>query len=595
MNHWITRLGGTSVLLAIHAGASVHAFEPETGDIYQNQAIYEYALDNHLESVLHLLTHDSEDTQRSLFTAHELLNYGLYNAAEKRFLALLEEGVLDKNERGEMYLKLARYAYERGYDDAAAATLAAMESDLGNLRFYDRELLAALVAGRRGDLETSIDKLSNRRVAGRTNYGKYNLAMALYAAGDDRQARSNLDQIGRELVNDPLEHALRDQANLTLAYDYLRKANGAEALPILQRIRLDGPFSDEALLAVGWAELSAVAEKRVRLTSGETQDTIGGVVGAILAPGKVNEDLRQRLGMLRARKASQDETLRYRRAIKAWQTLARRDVRQTAVLEVEVALPWALAQLEEKEAARKYYKIGLQRLQVAAKRLESAIEAVRSGRMFETLVRNKPDQYSGWAWRATELADADETWYLAEILASSLFQEALKNYRDLRQLERRIEQEKATLERGSLGLQAPASADSLIQRQRAKYTEPLFPGLSPQLQLATVTGKFPRNETLEGLLQWTYRFNPRYALKLTRGLSMIPGSFDLASKPLLTESEALLADIRAALPAQRQLLEDIALRNLELQREAIRKYEIESRFSLARLYDTQSGKEEGTP
>ncbi len=565
------------------------AFEPEKGDLSQNKALYQHTVGNHLDAVVELLTDSKDDTDHALFITHELLNYGLYDAAEKRFLELIQQGGVSSSERAELYLRLARYAFERGYDDAAIATLTAMEEDLGSARYYDRELLAAQVAGRSGNLQESISRLDNRRVAGRSNFGKYNLAMALFAAGEEREARANLDQIGRELVNDPIEHALRDQANLTLAYDYLRVANGSAALPVLQRIRLDGPFSYEALLALGWAELSSVAADAVRLQDGETQDTIGGVLGTILRPGSVNEELRQRLGMMRARKADEDDTLRYRRAINAWQTLARRDIRKTAVLEVEVALPWALTQLGENDAARRYYKVGLSRLEVAAKRLDSAIAAVSDGRMFETLVRNKPEQYSGWNWRATELADADETWYLADTLASTMFQEALKNYRDLRQLDRRISREITDLEAGSQRTLAPASATSLIRRERLKHKEPLYPGLTPQLQMATEIGRFPRNETLEGLLSWTYRFNPKYALTLTEGLSMIPASTDSAAQPLLTESKALLADIRAALPAQRQLLEDIALRDLNAQRDAIRKYQIEARFSLARLYDASNG------
>ncbi len=591
MSSWLRSLP----LLALAVPLSVTAYEPEKGDLAQNRALYQYAMGNHLDAVLELLTHGRGDIDHALFTTHELLNYGLYNAAEKRFLGLLSEGGISSTERAELYLRLARYAFERGYDDAASATLSAMEGDLGSDRYYDRELLAAQVAGRRGELQESISRLENRRVSGRTNFGKYNLAMALFAAGEDREARANLDQIGREIVNDPLEHALRDQANLTLAYDYLRVANGSAALPVLQRIRLDGPFSYEALLALGWAELSAVAADAVRLREGETQDTIGGVLGTILRPGSINEELRQRLGMMRARKADQDDTLRYRRAINAWQTLAKRDIRKTAVLEVEVALPWALSQLGENEAARRYYKVGLARLEVAAKRLDSAIAAVSDGRMFETLVRNKPEQYSGWDWRATELADADETWYLADTLASTIFQEALKNYRDLRQLERRISREIADLEGGSQRVLAPASAEALILRERRKYTDPLFPGLSPQLQMATELGRFPRNETLEGLLSWTYRFNPKYALTLTEGLSMAPASVDAAAKPLLTEATALLADIRDAIPAQRQLLENIALRDLNAQREAIRKYQIEARFSLARLFDASTGAEDKEP
>lgn len=575
-------------LLAVAVGATAlpaSAYEPSRGDFRHNQALYQHTIGNHLDAALELLTQSIGSTDHALFTTHELLNYGLYNAAEQRFLGLLAQNELSREERSELYLRLARYAFERGYDDAAAATLQAMEEDLGNYSFYERELLGAMVAGRQRRLEESITRLSDRRVAGRTNFGKYNLAMALFAAGDVRSARTKLDDIGREIANNPLEHALRDQANLTLAYDYLREANGSAALPVLQRIRVDGPFSEEALLALGWAELSAVAANRVRLREQDTQDTVGGVLGTILRPGKVDEDLRRRLGMLQSGENKNDGTLRYRRAISAWQTLAQRDVRRTAVLEVEVALPWALTQLGEYEAARRYYNVGLARLDVASKRLDSAIEATRNGRMFETLIRSRPNEYSGWNWRATELADADETWYLANTLGTTLFQEALKNYRDLRQLSRRLQADIRSLENGPQSVLAAGDAAELIRRERQRYRDPLFPGLEPQLQIATELNRFPRNETLEGLLQWTYRFDPKRDLDLSRDLSVMPGSVSAEARPLLEEAQTLLADVEAAIPAQRKLLEEIALNTLLEQQEAIRKYQIEARFALARLYD----------
>ena len=587
-------LRGLAVALLLGHGVSATAdFTPEAGGFDRNRALYEHHTGDHLAASLALLRSPEGDKPHALFTTHALLNYGLYNAAEDRFLGLLDAGLLTRAERAELYLKLARYAYERGYDAAADATLAAMEEDLGNYGYYERELLAALIAGRSGRLQESITRLDNRRVAGRSNFGKFNLAMALFAAGDIREARIKLDQIGRELVNDPLEHALRDRANLTLAYDYLREADGSAALPVLQRIRLDGPFSEEALLALGWAELSAIAPDSIRTRSQDTDDTIGGVLGTILRPGRVDEDLRRRLGMLRAREPGEETDLRYRRAIRAWQTLAQRDLRETPVLEVEVALPWALKELGEIDAARKYYHLGLKRLEVAAGRLESAMEAVRSGRMFETLIRADSQQYAGWAWRATELADADETWYLAQTLASTPFQEALKNYRDLRQLQRRLRQSIGEMERGAAGLLAASNADNLIRSQRGAQQQAVFPGLKPQLKMATELGRFPRNETLEGLLNWSYRFNPKQALDLTRGLARAPEALSASARPLVEEANALLVDIEQALPEQRALLESIAMEDLSAQREAIRKYQIEARFALARLYDVHNEDTDG--
>jgi hypothetical protein len=48
--------------------------------------------------------------------------------------------------------------------------------------------------------------------------------------------------------------ALRDKANLALGYAYLQANQPGAARPVLERVRLTGPMSNKALLGVGWAE-----------------------------------------------------------------------------------------------------------------------------------------------------------------------------------------------------------------------------------------------------------------------------------------------------------------------------------------------------
>ena len=48
--------------------------------------------------------------------------------------------------------------------------------------------------------------------------------------------------------------ALRDRANLALGFAYLQANEPARARPALERVRLDGPYSNKALLGIGWAD-----------------------------------------------------------------------------------------------------------------------------------------------------------------------------------------------------------------------------------------------------------------------------------------------------------------------------------------------------
>ena len=62
--------------------------------------------------------------------------------------------------------------------------------------------------------------------------------------------------------------SLRDKANLALGFALLQAQRAAEARPILERVRLEGPFSSMALLGVGWADSVARANSSARWCRG---------------------------------------------------------------------------------------------------------------------------------------------------------------------------------------------------------------------------------------------------------------------------------------------------------------------------------------
>ena len=96
-----------------------------------------------------------------------------------------------------------------------------------------------------------------------TAYAQFNLGVALVrkepAARGDRlsRPRGQDGDAGRGAAG-----SLRDKANLALGFAYLQSKRPAEARPILERVRLEGPFSSMALLGVGWADSSLGEFKR---------------------------------------------------------------------------------------------------------------------------------------------------------------------------------------------------------------------------------------------------------------------------------------------------------------------------------------------
>jgi hypothetical protein len=102
------------------------------------------------------------------------------------------------------------------------------------------------------------------------------------------------------------------------------------------------------------------------------------------------------------------------------------------------------------------------------------IKAIRDGKMIDTMVEQNPGEEMGWFWKIRDLAEMPRARHLAQILAQHEFQEALKNYRDLRFLARNLEEwrDKLGVFEDMLATRRKAFADRLpIVRERQQQID----------------------------------------------------------------------------------------------------------------------------
>src|SRR5262249_11985109 len=85
----------------------------------------------------------------------------------------------------------------------------------------------------------------------------YNLGIALLQAGKQQEAIAQLDKAGQLEASGPAGLAIRDKAKMVLGSILFESGNFERAKQALDRVRLEGPFSNEALLRAGWADTSA--------------------------------------------------------------------------------------------------------------------------------------------------------------------------------------------------------------------------------------------------------------------------------------------------------------------------------------------------
>jgi len=71
-----------------------------------------------------------------------------------------------------------------------------------------------------------------------------------------QDAIEQLDKAGQLPAGDPAALAIRDKSNLVLGTMLFESGNFERARQALDRVHLEGPFSNQALLRAGWAEAS---------------------------------------------------------------------------------------------------------------------------------------------------------------------------------------------------------------------------------------------------------------------------------------------------------------------------------------------------
>lgn len=145
---------------------------------------------------------------------------------------------------------LAKDWIHRGHLDGAAALLASTGT-------AEARLLLADVLVRQDRAVAAADVLAGvRSPQDLASYARFNRAILLDRAGDVSGAAALFDELGRMDARGTEMLALRDKANIALGFARLRDGNLAGARAALERVRLESPFSDQALFGLGWVSLA---------------------------------------------------------------------------------------------------------------------------------------------------------------------------------------------------------------------------------------------------------------------------------------------------------------------------------------------------
>lgn len=510
------------------------------------------------------------------------LGFGMQTQAQQRYTRIAA-GEHDAADLARARLQLARLAYQRGYYAEALDGLNRLRDQLPSSLLEDWRLLVSSTLTAEGRFGEAVEVLSLGDPDDLGPVLRYNLGVALIRDGKAQEGRRELNRVGTMDVANLEQLVLRDKANLTLGYQYLEAQQGEDARTVFGRIRTSGPFSNRALLGLGWAEVAPVTQPKGEVTEeAEGKDTPDSL-GTLLRPGYVDPQARARLTtheIKTVKGLTPEEQEALLRALVPWVELAKRDPMDPAVQEGMLAIPWALDRLQDYEQSLARYTEAIATLETARQRMEQATRSIRGGRMVETIVRRDLDSERGWMWRLRDLPDAPETYFLQTLLAEHRFQEALKNYRDARLLTRDLEAWKARIE--ALAGPAPGtiSIERQIERVRRDWQPPwagtiMWLGLDQRLG---APGAYDAPATRTAPAPFLLQALQPPATFIGRREQLVP---------LERRVTALLPRTRAAAAAQDRLLESISLHELDGQKKTIERYLTEARFAVARIYDRQ--------
>ncbi|NOX93470.1 MAG: tetratricopeptide repeat protein [Gammaproteobacteria bacterium] len=415
-------------------------------DPHYGAVLYEFYQQNYFSAAVNLLTAQQlkrlkhHDADSELLLGGLYLSYGLHSDAEKIFTKLIDDAVAP-GVRDRAWFYLGKIRYQKQLFTEAETALSQVGDALDeSLQEEFRILKANLLMAQEKYTEaaTALQGLVEDEGEQKANYARFNLGVALIRAsrenGDqekDDHEEDAREETGMNLLREVAElksnvsdqKALRDKANLVLGFSLI------DTMPVvakhfLQRVRLQGPFSNKALLGLGWAEV---------------------------------------------------KLQRYEAALVPWEELATRERTDPAVFEALLGKGNALERLRAFPQAMQSYKNAIAIFERELDALNKTVVAVKAGRLWADLLAQVSRNEMGWFWEAELLPDTPEARYLPVVMAEHGFHEAIKNLRDLWFLDKNL---------GRWVTGVPALEDMLALR-RATY-EAQLDKLTPEQTLGHV-------------------------------------------------------------------------------------------------------------
>jgi len=377
-----------SAVFFLSGATSANIQEPNViKDLHYGEVLFHFYQEDYFTSIVHLLA--ARELQRTenhapddeLLLGGIDLSYGLQDEASRIFNKLLQSDVRDTVKNRAHYF-LAKLYFQRGYLDDSEKYIKKISGPVQRGIFNDLKLLTGQVYISQGKYDDAIASLNKwKGPKNYRHYANYNLGIAYTKDGNIDKGIGYLKNVGKIKAKSESSRTLRDRANLASGLTLIQNERPKEAIKYLSKVRLQGVYSNLALLGIGWANT---------------------------------------------------ESNKYNDALAPLMELRNRSAYHSEVQEGILALAHAYGELGLSGRAVDAYEKAANIYREEAQQLASSASAIEQGVLVDALLeRTKGGPQLGWFWSMREIPEMDEVRYFTELLAEHEFHEAVKNFRDL--------------------------------------------------------------------------------------------------------------------------------------------------------------------
>jgi hypothetical protein len=355
-------------------------------DLRYGEALYDFYQDQYFRAITDIMVAQvrspisNQGDDPDLLLGSLYLSYGMHEEAAIIFQRISQANS-DTYAHDLAWFYMGRMRYMDGQYEKSLEAFRAIQDALPEAKDAERLHLMVNAYLHEGHYREAIELLGNNKRQGIWNdYARYNLGVALIRSNHVKEGIEQLDRLSRLLPKNEEEYTLRDKANIALGYTAIRTDAQHDPIAPFSRVRLNGPYSNQALLGIGWA---------------------------------YNE-----------KKQPQE-------ALKPWMELSSRPKVDSASQQALIAIAYTLERLKQRKLALNYYEQAVADYDRVRAELDNAINDVNYSKLLRNSIPSSSAADGQWSDTGLQFKTLPAAEYLNELLTSRDFRKAYRDYRDL--------------------------------------------------------------------------------------------------------------------------------------------------------------------